>query len=97
MAEGSLSAKGEREAFRLTTDLILRTMHDTLDDEDDTRSMATAMPHTLESVDEEDEDNLDSEHERVDEPESVRPLEEDMIGVVISGSESSPFASSASD
>ena len=60
-------------------------LHDTLDDEDDTRSIATAMPHSLERVDEEDEDNLDSE--QVDEPESVRPLEDDM----------SPFTSSASD
>jgi hypothetical protein len=44
-------------------------LHDTLDDEDDTRSIATSMPHSLETVDEEDEDNLESEHEQVDEPE----------------------------
>lgn len=66
-------------------------LHDALDD-DDTRSIATAMPHSLERVDEEDEDNLDSEHEQVDEPESVRPLEEDMLEVAISGT--SPFTAS---
>jgi hypothetical protein len=49
------------------------------------------MPHSLERVDEEDEDNLDSEHEQVDEPESVRPLEDDMLD------RTSPFTSSASD
>ena len=67
-------------------------LHDTLDDDDDTRSIATAMPHLLERVDEEDEDNLDSDHEQVDEPESVRPLGDDMLDGA-----SSPFTSSAGD
>ncbi len=70
-------------------------LHDALDDEDDTRSIAMAMPHSLERVDEEDEDHLDSEYEQVDEPESVRPLEEDMLGVVVIGT--SPLTFSASD
>lgn len=70
-------------------------LHDTLDDEDDTRSIATTIPHSLERVDEEDEDNLDSDHEQVDEPESVRPLDEDMLGVDVSGR--LPFISSESD
>ena len=47
------------------------------------RAVATAIPHLLEMVDEEGEDNLDSNHEQVDEPDPVRPLEDDM----------SPFAS----
>ena len=54
-----------------------------------------AMPHSLERVDKEDEDHLDSEYEQVDEPESVRPLEEDMLGVVVIGT--SPLTFSASD
>ena len=77
----------ERREGRMVRHLDDEVLYAALDedDEDDTRSIATAMPHSLERVDEEDEDNLDSE--QVDEPESVRPLEDDM----------SPFTSSASD
>ena len=53
------------------------------------------MPHLLERVDEEDEDHLDSDHKQVDEPESVQPLEEDMLGAAVSGLSS--YDSSASE
>jgi len=53
-------------------------LHDVLDDDDDeTRSIATAIPHELERVDEEDEDQLVSALEdQFDEPESVQPLQD---------------------
>ena len=51
-------------------------LQDVLDDDDDeTRSIATAIPHELERVDEEDEDQLVSAHEdQFDE--SVQPLQD---------------------
>lgn len=91
------SERGRREEALLHDGFDLEDddgLHDALDDEDDTRSITTAMPHLLERVDEEDEDHLDSDHEQVDEPESVRPLDDGMLDVAVSGLSS--YDSSAS-
>ena len=68
----------QREEFDLEDDEI-----GLLDEDDDTRSIVTAIPHELERVDEEDEDQLANEqHEQFDEPESVQPLEDDALRLV---------------
>jgi len=83
-----------RGGFDLDDDEI--GLHDVLDDEDDeTRSIATAIPHELERVDEEDEDQLVSAHEdQFDEPESVQPLEDEARYMLANGTRSATTANS---
>ena len=81
-----------RGGFDLDDDEI--GLHDVLDDEDDeTRSIATSIPHELERVDEEDEDQLVSAHEdQFDEPESVQPLEDTARYMLANGTRSATTA-----
>jgi len=81
-----------RGGFDLDDDEI--GLHDVLDDDDDeTRSIATAIPHELERVDEEDEDQLVSAHEdHFDEPESVQPLEDTALYMLANGTRSATTA-----
>jgi len=68
----------EQEEFDLEDDEI-----GLLDEDDDTRSIVTAMPHELERVDEEDEDQfVNDQHEQFDEPKLVQPLEDDALKFV---------------
>ena len=82
LIEGSLNVRGGRNELRMKGSILKMVR-------DDTRSIATAMPHSLERVGEEDENDLDSDHKQS--AKSVRPLEDDTL------SETSPFTSSASD
>jgi hypothetical protein len=65
----------QREEFDLEDNKI-----GLLDEDDDTRSIVTAIPHELERVDE--DQFVNEQHEQFDEPELVQPLEDDVLRFV---------------